>query len=322
VAFNEAFRWTRDGGMVGLGDLPGGSFESSATAVSADGSVIVGYSNSAFSTLEAFRWTSGGGMVGLRDLPGGSSYSVAWGVSPDGSVIVGRGFSALGGEAFRWTSSGGMVGLGDLPGGDFDSTAQKASADGSVVGYSNSALGREPFLWTSGGGMVGLGGLLGAFYDVTGISADGSVMVGGRPSPSGLSGHSEAFRWTSDAGVVRLGDLPGEYFGNYATGVSADGSVVVGNSYPRFGSEAFIWTTGGGMQNLREFFIAGGATGLNGWRLDDARAISADGRTIVGAGTNPAGNQEAWVATIPEPNTLMLAALASFALLVTLRRPR
>ena len=38
----EAFRWTPDGGMVGLGDLPGFIFYSSAHDVSADGSVVAG----------------------------------------------------------------------------------------------------------------------------------------------------------------------------------------------------------------------------------------------------------------------------------------
>ena len=38
----EAFRWTRDEGMVSLGDLPGGEIDASAEAASADGSVIVG----------------------------------------------------------------------------------------------------------------------------------------------------------------------------------------------------------------------------------------------------------------------------------------
>jgi probable HAF family extracellular repeat protein len=37
----EAFRWTSDGGMVGLGDLPGGSFYSVVTGVSGDGSVVL-----------------------------------------------------------------------------------------------------------------------------------------------------------------------------------------------------------------------------------------------------------------------------------------
>ncbi len=37
---SEAFRWTQAGGMVGLGDLPGGTFGSKAFFVSADGSVV------------------------------------------------------------------------------------------------------------------------------------------------------------------------------------------------------------------------------------------------------------------------------------------
>jgi hypothetical protein len=41
-----------------------------------------------------------------------------------------------------------------------------------------------------------------------------------------------------------------------------------------------------GMQNLRELLLAGGATGLTGWRLVKASALSADGSTIVGFGVN------------------------------------
>src|SRR5688572_5837591 len=76
------------GSLTPLGDLDGGIFDSIATAVSADGSTVVGYSFST-SGFEAFRWTSGGGMVGLGDLPGGAFRSEAHGVSADGSVIVG-----------------------------------------------------------------------------------------------------------------------------------------------------------------------------------------------------------------------------------------
>lgn len=78
--------------FTGLGYLLGGQNSSGATAVSPDGSVIVGHSESA-SGIEAFRWTSNGGMVGLGDLPGGEFYSSATGVSADGSVISGVGHS-------------------------------------------------------------------------------------------------------------------------------------------------------------------------------------------------------------------------------------
>src|SRR5262249_29619862 len=37
---------------------------------------------------------------------------------------------------------------------------------------------------------------------------------------------------------------------------------------------------------------------LTGWTLNLASAISADGRTIVGLGRNPAGQLEAWVARL------------------------
>src|SRR5207253_5636201 len=96
---SEAFRWTAGGGMVGLGDLPGGIFESDAGGVSDDGTVVVGRSF-ASSDFEAYRWTAATGMVGLGDLPGGGSYSAAYGESGDGSVVVGQSQSSLGYEAF------------------------------------------------------------------------------------------------------------------------------------------------------------------------------------------------------------------------------
>jgi probable HAF family extracellular repeat protein len=183
--------------MIGLGDLPGGTFSSQAHDVSADGSIVIGISNSA-SGPEAFRWTSSGGMVGLGDLPGGSFSSTAYGVSADGSVVVGTGNSASGPEAFRWTSSGGMVGLGDLPGGSFSSTAYGVSSDGSiVVGFSSSSLGNEAFIWDSVNGMrnlrnvmindFGLGSALSGWTlsQAYAISSDGTTFIGTGINPLG-----------------------------------------------------------------------------------------------------------------------------------------
>jgi probable HAF family extracellular repeat protein len=65
VAWNgdyQAFRWTQAGGMIGLGFLPGGT-NSVAWAVSADGAVIVGSSNtSPGGSNLAIRWTQAAGM--------------------------------------------------------------------------------------------------------------------------------------------------------------------------------------------------------------------------------------------------------------------
>ena len=130
----EAFRWTdlNGNGLVdpnekldyhpefGLGDLPGGGFESWAFGVSADGSVVVGHSFSA-SGYEAFRWTQATGMVGLGDLPGGEFWSEACDASADGSVVVGVSESAsgYGFRAFIWDATNGMRNLKDVLENDF-----------------------------------------------------------------------------------------------------------------------------------------------------------------------------------------------------------
>ena len=77
------------GDFIPLGELTGGKVNSSASAVSAYGNVVVGDSGSTIGT-DAFRWTQAGGMVGLGDLPGGGVNSQAYGVSANGSVVVGK----------------------------------------------------------------------------------------------------------------------------------------------------------------------------------------------------------------------------------------
>jgi probable HAF family extracellular repeat protein len=300
---HEAFRWTKVGGIVGLGDLPGGYFDSIAFGVSGDGSVIVGESHSASTEYnEAFRWTAVSGMVGLGELPGGHFDSTAWGVSGDGAVVVGQDSTATAFlEAFRWTQSGGMVGLGQLPDIGFWSTALAVSADGSTIVGRFGALGQEAYRWTSSSGMVGLGD-----GSATGVSGDGSVVVGYRGFSSDSGVIYKAFRWTDASGMVGLGDLPGGDFSNYAKGVSGDGSTVVGYAATP-SNEAFLWTSAGGMQRLWDVLVANGVEpAASGWTsLDFAQAISADGKTIVGQGIHN-GNQEAFVAVIPEPSSLAL----------------
>jgi probable HAF family extracellular repeat protein len=126
-----AFRWTAAGGFQGLGALQPGFF-SSATAVSADGTVVVGHGgvsivlgNTETNGSRAFRWTQDGGLVPIGPLPG-HRFADAAGLSDNGKIVVGT--SSAGnldrngvggllrgtGSAFRWTEATGIQDLRQL----------------------------------------------------------------------------------------------------------------------------------------------------------------------------------------------------------------
>jgi probable HAF family extracellular repeat protein len=310
----EAFRWTRDGGMIGLGLLPGGDF-SGAFGVSPDGVVVVGRSGSSdFEWFEATYWTANDGMVGLGDLPGGERFSIAYGASDGGAVIVGHATSAMGGEAFRWTKQDGMTALGHLPGGGSAvlTVADDVSADGSVVvGTDQIGLGVQAFRWTPDSGMQGLGYLPGGFPIslASAVSADGSIVVGNASSANGLEG----WVWTEQAGMVGLGDFPGGPFQSFASDISGDGEVVVGRGYTDESEAAFVWDAQHGMRDLRLLLASWLGDQLDGWTLIEASSVSYDGQVIAGWGYNPGGRNEAWIAHIPEP-----AGLLSFSFILAL----
>ncbi|TWU22591.1 PEP-CTERM sorting domain-containing protein [Bythopirellula polymerisocia] len=113
----EAFRWTAGGGVVGLGELPGGLTNSSALGVSADGQVVVGDSDSTLG-LQAFRWTEATNMVGLGFLTGGS-FSSATDTTADGSIVVGIASMGADSDPFIWDDSNGIRNLVDVLTNDF-----------------------------------------------------------------------------------------------------------------------------------------------------------------------------------------------------------
>ena len=196
----DGFRWTEETGMVPLG--PGCSkvdfVAESATAISDDGSVIVGIGGwCEGGGSRAFRWTEEEGAVSLGVIPLGGS-SRASDVSADGLVVVGWGtdLGGLADEGFRWRAQSGMVGLGHLPGGLDDSLAFGVSGDGSIV--------------------VGMG------------------CVAGGPI---FCSDSDAFIWDIHHGMRNLQEVVEDAYGfdlggwelNSASDISADGLVIIGN---------------------------------------------------------------------------------------------
>lgn len=99
----EAFRWTNEAGLTGLGYLPGHT-TSVAYAVSADGTVIVGCSSN-YTTTTAFRWSEETGMVALSEQEELGGDSMAYAVSADGAVAVGSHLSRFGQDAVIWSGA-------------------------------------------------------------------------------------------------------------------------------------------------------------------------------------------------------------------------
>lgn len=285
----QAFRWTLGTGMEALGTQPG--YEASqAYAVSADGSVIVGVSFG--QTHEAFRWSNAGGFEGLGVL------TWAFGVSPNGSIVTGIG--GVWQEGMGWSE---LPVPPDPIYEDGRTIGRSPSADGSVVAGTVNPPGGGGFVeavrWTTEGAQP-LGFLSGGSSSfVNGMTSDGTTIVGS----SYTDGFTllEAYRWTERSGMISLGDLPGGEVLAAANDVSADGSVIVGLATDELGDVAFLWDAMHGMRSLQDVLVDEYGLNLDGWRLTRARGISDDGLTITGIGINSLGQQEGWIATIPEP---------------------
>jgi len=118
-----------------------------------------------------------------------------------------------------------------------------------------------------------------------GVSADSRAVVGVceiPPPPGEVEGHIQdvGFLWTSDQGIRRLSAITQPPGGTWiipeANGVASPAGVpvVVGGADTGSGTVAFRWTEAGGLVGLGS--LTGGADDSS------ARAISADGGTVVG----------------------------------------
>lgn len=297
----QAVAWI-NGVLTPLPQPPEGPGDMVALAVSGDEPVIAGSWTSGPET-RAFRWTVAEGTMLLPTLGGLPALAVGAGVSAgSGEVIVGRSRSPAGVQAFRWSAQGGMIGLGFHPSGGTFSEALGVSGGGArIVGRADSASnGVFAFLWR-GSGLEPLqpAGLTDGSMAAA-ISADGLAVVG---RARGTGGAEIAVRWSLRGGQAfaeAIGDLPGGADASQALAVNADGSVVAGWGTTAAGQVAFLVDELHGMTSLADLLACYGID-LGGWRLTEARGLSADGRTIVGTGINPAGNPEGWIVRLPAP---------------------
>lgn len=247
--------------MTDLGTLGG---ETHADAVSANGSIIAGYSKYNNGEQHAFKY-SGGIMTDLGTL--GGTYAGVNAISADGSVIVGASTTSSGDLRGFSYSNGSMSNLGALQGSGYSYTTD-VSGDGSIVVGASSFNGAEHGFKYSAGTMIDLGALGGVGSRANAISADGLVIIG---TSNVSTGFTHAFKYLNGS-MVDLGVLgTGSY--SEANGVSSDGSVIVGFSHIIDGGPGHAFKyTGTTMTDL----------GTLGGDNSSAVAVSADGFVITG----------------------------------------
>lgn len=175
----HGFQWTEETGMVDLGAIVDGR-ASRANAISADGTVIGGWSDSDF-----------GNRLGAQIRDGG-----AWEwITPSGEPIQA-------GEVLAVNSNGSI-----LVGGDYGSVAIATNPGAPLF---------EPWLWSEATGLIHLGtvkgqrgGLIDGQHYANDVSDDGSVVIGF--DTLFTLGERWAFIWTKTGGIRMLQDYVRQY---------------------------------------------------------------------------------------------------------------
>ena len=227
-------------------------------------------------------------LTGLGFLTQTNSSSYAYGISADGSTVVGEGVSPATtiGEAC-YQRAGVLSGVGVAPGAtSVRSVANACSSTGSfLVGYTrysaSAALFRAYRYDTAAASWVVLDGA-GTVSSANACNGAGDILAGygnGFTVAGVPAGNRVACKWRiispTQINTNALGVLPGD---SSSTANGTTGAVTVGESFTSSTARAFVHSQSA-MMPLPT--IAGGPNAFG------ARAISADGSTIVGYATAP-----------------------------------
>lgn len=232
--YNEAFYWTAADGKIGLGSL--GGLSSRATAISRDGTTVVGTADTLDGKSHAFLWKVGDEE--LHDIDTLSGNSTAALVSNDGSAVAGSWYTSASSpyHVFHWTEAGGMVDIGDL-GGSY-TFLNAMSGDGNVLvgnSYLEGNLSSHAYRYVaSTDTMTDLETLGGTYSSASDVNLDGSVVVGASTDAQSVQ---HGFRWTEATGMISVEDWLESQGGTLGTDmtetaefVSDDGNVIVGRT--------------------------------------------------------------------------------------------
>lgn len=205
----------------------------------------------------------------------GYQSTVGYGLSDDGTTLAGS--LALGGgggneKGFLGSKTGYRDDFGlraDMP---IRTVSQGVSGDGNyAVGFSRPIGGSSTaFRYNTTTGVRQSLGLFSGAQTTRASDAnrDGSVVVGWGTRADGFT--TQAFRWTQETGYQTIGGW------SQANAVSGDGNTVVGVNVGANGSEAYTWTSSGGLVTLEN-------PGSSGDQSCSANGVNADGRVVVGS---------------------------------------
>ncbi len=320
----QAFRWNRvTGQMDALGFLANaGFYRSKAFAISDDGTVVVGRSDTSdpgHPIPRAFKWTPASGMVALP-YPStthqlGPQGSAAVAVSADGSVVAGRFesyatdaagnpyYPALMREWCLWTAAGPQLVIVTGQTAAICGQVEGLSADGTrIVGFAGDPVQADAVRGTlfTGGSATALGTLPGGRgqTEPTAISRDLTTIVGAADTldADGVI-RFHAFLWRQASGMQDLGRLAAVPGPAKATAVSQDGSVIVGVQ----NRHALIWDAASGLRDLATVLTGSYGIDLQGKVLQEATWVSPDGHWIVGNAATPSGPTltVGWIVHLP-----------------------
>jgi hypothetical protein len=304
----EFLYWTVETDVVYIGGAaPGSQGIGGSCGISTDGTRIVGNTFNVSGKTEASvysvpdaAWTSTGSLGFNCDI----SSSSGWAISGDG-LTVGGGIIAAAGCDFRGLHYSSSVGIRTLPTAYFykPTRVNAINADGTVlVGWNDDYNGlRQGSVWrwngtsytqtlitTPSGAKMG---------EASCVSADGTRVFGF----GNFDGVQKNYMWTQATKAVSLGDSP-IGLSSYVTGCNADGTIAACffrvPAPPPTSGEGYVWIEGRGYVALEDWAAENGVIVPNDVRLSLPLCMSADGRSVGGAGRTSFGVR-AFVLNLP-----------------------